>query len=99
MIQITKKNAQLLFNQNEKKNEISRSFDQLACAFPQKIFEDKVKSESFDQFAKTNQQNEQNETMKQRTAVYYSLLWILVKESTQMNTKETYLQFAVDHLR
>jgi len=25
---------------------------------------------------------------KQRTAGYYSLLWILVKESTQMNTKE-----------
>ena len=86
MIQITKKNAQLLFDQNERRQTQDLLIN-LLC-FLKKIFEDKVKSESFDRFVKTDQQNEnKNGTMKQRTAVYYSLLWILVKESTQMNTK------------
>ena len=45
--------------------------------------------------SKPTNKMKQNDTMKkQRIAVYYSLLWILVKESTQMNTKgkTSYLQ-------
>ena len=84
-----------------KENEILRSFDQLACAFPKKIFEDKVKSESFDRLVKTNQPNwNKNDTMKQRIAVYYSLPIVdPCQESTQMNTKLIYNWIAVDHLR
>ena len=89
-------------NPKWKKTKISRSFDQLAVLFQRKFSEDKVKSESFDRFVKTNQQNETKmKQWKQRTAGYYSLLWILVKESTQMNTKKLLftIEFVVDHLR
>ena len=63
MIQITKKMLNCFFKPKMKENEISRSFDQLACAFPKKIFEDKVKSESFDQFAK-NQPTKRNKMIQ-----------------------------------
>ena len=56
MIQITKKNAQLLFNQNERKTKFQDLLINLLVLFQRKFSEDKVKSESFDRFVKTNQQ-------------------------------------------
>ena len=77
-------------NPKWKKTKISRSFDQLAVLFQRKFSEVKVKSESFDRFVKTNQQNETK--MKQWKAVYYSLLVDPCKRIDTNEHKTSYLQ-------
>ena len=71
------------FQPKMKENEISRSFDQLAVLFQRKFFEDKVtvNLNRLTDLSKPTNKMKQNDTMKQRIAVYYSLLWmwILVK--------------------
>ena len=69
-----------------KENQISRSFDQLAVLFQRKFSEDKVKSESFDRFVKTNHQNEtKNETMKTKNS---RLLFFAVDPCKRIDTNE-----------
>ena len=57
IIQITKKRCSIAFQPKWKKTKSQDLLINLLC-FSKKIFEDKVISESFDRFVKTNQQNE-----------------------------------------
>ena len=100
MIQITKKRCSIAFQPKWKKTKSQDLLINLLC-FSKKIFEDKVKSESFDRFVKTNQQMKMKmKQWKQTTAVYYSLLWILVKNRHKWTQRNLFtVEFAVDHLR